>query len=116
MEINRVSANDVVEAYKATKLIPIRKAWCSNDDRGGCALEAIAQWSTCLTGDDWATAHLTERYIKGFLDAWDADEPKDVLDMEAHSDKQYLLGYWDAILCREAVVAEFDSIAEVETH
>lgn len=109
----RMNANDVVTAYKVTGLIPIRKAWQSDDSRGGCAIDAVARWieeTNC--GEPWATENLHPDYGKGFVEGWDADEPK-ILN-ERDSCKEYLLGYWDAILCREAVEEEFSSVKAVQ--
>ena len=111
--MKRVSANDVVNAYKATGLIPIRKAWESPDARGGCAIDALARWATSLSGEAWADQNLEPDYIRGFTDAWDADAPAEILEQQENN-KSYLIGYWDAILCRDAVENEFTSITEVE--
>ena len=110
--MKRVCALDVVNAYKATGLIPIRMAWTSNDARGGCAIDALANCYHGVSGEEWAAENLDSVYIKGFLDAWDAPEPSAVL--EEKNAKPYLIGYWDAILCREAVEREFSSITEVD--
>jgi hypothetical protein len=111
----RVNANDVVTAYKATGLIPIRKAWQSEDERGGCAIDALAHHIAGVTGEAWAVENLEPDYIKGFVDAWDEDHPK-IID-EKGSSKNFLIGFWDAILCREAVEKAFSSrITEVSPH
>lgn len=112
--MKRVCALDVVAAYKATGLIPIRKAWVSEDDRGGCALDTLGFWLQQTRGEDWADQNLDPTYIKGFIDAWDADEPLVVLPDQDNPSKLYLMGYWDSILCRDAVEEAFDSIHEVE--
>jgi hypothetical protein len=110
----RMNANDVVTAYKVTGLIPIRKAWQSEDSRGGCAIDAVSRWlDEDSSGEPWATDNLNHDYVKGFLDAWDSDEPK-ILN-ETENPKEFLIGYWDAMLCREAVEKEFTSITEVQT-
>jgi len=111
--MKRVCAYDVVNAYEATGLIPIRKAWSSKDERGGCAIDALARWSTSLSGAAWADENLDPEYTRGFTDAWDADEPAEILD-QCDDNKSYLIGYWDAILCRDAVEKTFDSISEVQ--
>lgn len=112
--MKRVCSVDVVNAYKATGLIPVRKVWTSEDERGGCALDALARWTSDARGEDWADAKLDPIYLRGFLDAWDADEPHVVLEQEEDPPRKYLIGYWDAILCRDAVQREFDSICAIE--
>jgi len=113
--VMRMNTNDVVTAYKVTGLIPIRKAWETTDERGVCAIDAIAAWLGAETnGEAWAADNLNHNYTQGFIEAWDADEPK-ILD-ERENPKEFLIGYWDAILCREAVEEEFASIHVVSTH
>lgn len=111
--MKRICALDVVTAYKETGLIPIRKAWMSEDDRGGCALDALGAWHSQTRGEDWADENLDSTYIKGFIDAWDSDEPLAACPKVEDSDKIYLMGYWDAILCRDAIDSEFNTIHEV---
>jgi hypothetical protein len=114
--MKRVCAIDVVNAYKATGLIPIRKAWTTTDQRGGCAIDALARYTTEYCGEQWADDNLEPNYLRGFLDAWDADEPQTILEQEDNPPQNYVVGYWDAILCRDAVHREFDSISEVEAN
>jgi len=102
-----MNPSDVVNAYKKTGLIPVRKAWQTEDARGGCAIDAVARSLGATNGEAWASEHLQENYIRGFVDAWDSDEPK-ILD-ETGNCKDYLIGYWDAIICRDAVASEFSS-------
>jgi len=108
--MRRVSAVDVVAAYKATCLIPIRTAWQTSDNRGGCALDVLAWWFEGIGGEEWAADNLDHIYTQSFLDAWDADETRSLTATE--QPQEYLLGYWDAILCREAVEEEFASAFE----
>ena len=108
----RVLPTDVVSAYKATGLIPIRKAWESKDGRGGCAIDALARHTTDLSGNAWAS-RLDDLYCKGFTNAWDADKPR--LEDEDCPSQMYRQGYWDAVLCRAAVLKEFASITPIET-
>ena len=102
----RINPSDVVAAYTATGLIPIRKAWESVDGRGGCPFSALAQQMGEDSGESWA-GRLDEHYTRGFIDAWDADQPA-ILN-ETKNDKRYLIGYWDAIICRDAVEQTFSS-------
>lgn len=104
----RMNSTDVVDAYKATGLIPVRKAWMTQDARGGCAFDAVARHLAHCPGEAWADAHFDSGYIRGFVEAWDADQP--VILEETGNDKEFLIGYWDAILCREAVEKEFTSV------
>lgn len=103
----RMNSSDVVNAYKKTGLIPIRKAWQTPDARGGCAIDAFARSRGEVNGEAWAFENLNEDYVRGFNDAWDADDPR-ILD-ERGDCKEFLIGFWDAIICREAVEREFAS-------
>jgi hypothetical protein len=112
--MKRMSSVDVVNAYKATGLIPIRKAWEADDSRGGCAIDAVARHLEGIHGEAWADANLEHNYTRGFVDAWDADTPV-ILD-ETQECKEFLIGYWDAIICRDAVEREFaSSVSEYNT-
>jgi hypothetical protein len=111
--MNRVNPHNVVEAYKVTKLIPIRKAWTTTDTRGACAFDALARASTDMNGDEYSKAYFDEVYIKGFIEAWDADTPLDIIDKDEKCN-MYLTGFWDAMVCRDVVTMEFDSVAVVE--
>ena len=106
----RVMATDVVNAYKATGLIPVRCVWHSQNPRGGCAIDTLAQALGEGEGEEWAK-RLDDRYLQGFLDAWDADEP----DLEEDTERNYSMGFWDAVACRRAVTEEFSSITMIET-
>lgn len=103
----RINPQDVISAYKETGLIPVRKVWTTSDSRGGCAIDAVAQWSANDSGEAWASKNLDPNYTQGFVEAWDADEPQ-ILSETEHC-KEHLIGYWDAIICREAVETEFAS-------
>lgn len=113
--MKRISAIDVVNAYKATCLIPIRKAWQSADQRGGCAIDALAYHQYGTGGYSWAAENLQPEYALGFTDAWDVDDPTETLG-QSDTNKNYLIGYWDAVLCRDAVEEAFGSVSEVETN
>jgi len=103
----RVNASDVVRAYMLTNRIPIRRAWQSESGRGSDAIDAYARARGAQSGEDWADEHLDPNYLKGFLTAWDAEKPE--ILQETSNGKNYLIGYWDAILCRDAVEQEFNS-------
>ena len=105
--MKRMNPTDVVAAYEATGLIPVRRAWETQDGRAGCAIDAVARHRQNANGEDWAADNLHEMYTRGFVDAWDADQPQ-ILD-ETGSTQEYLIGYWDAILCRDAVEQAFGS-------
>ena len=67
----RINPSDVVKAYTATGLIPIRKAWESANGRGACAFSAMASYLGEDGGEAWASK-LDDSYVRGFNDAWDA--------------------------------------------
>lgn len=112
--MNRMNPHDVVNAYKATGLIPIRRAWTTTDARGACAFDAYARSCTDMTGDQFSSYYYDADYVKGFVEAWDAEDPMDLLDQEERC-TVYLTGFWDAVACRDLVVQEFESITAVET-
>lgn len=112
--MNRVNAQHVVEAYKITGLIPIRQAWTTTDARGGCALDALARATTTMNGEEYAKEYFEELYIKGFVDAWDHAAPMTLLDQDQKCNT-YLAGFWDAMVARDMVTKEFESIEVVET-
>lgn len=105
----RVMPTDVVNAYKQTGLIPIRRAWQSLDDRGGCAIDALARCQGEDNGEEWS-ARLGHAYLKGFLDAWDAETPL----IEGEVSGEFRQGFWDAVLCRAAVEKEYSSITTID--
>jgi len=109
----RMNPSDVISAYKETGLIPVRKAWQTDDARGGCAIDAVARAHGAHNGEAWADEHLDPNYIRGFVDAWDADDPK--IMGETDNCKEYLIGFWDSIICRDAVEQEFTSGVDVYT-
>jgi len=109
----RMNASDVVSAYKDTGIIPIRKAWNTGDGRGGCPFDALARTIGVESGEIWSSGCFDPEYVEGFNDAWDADEPK-ALDQTTKR-KKFLIGYWDAVLCREAVEKAFSSVPERTT-
>jgi len=106
--MNRVTPREVVTAYTKTNNIPIRQAWTSQDPRGGCAFETMAQ----ARGVDCNSmiADMDQSYVKGFIDAWDADKPQEMslLDLP----EQSRLGFQDGYTCRRAVEAFFTSEVE----
>jgi len=107
----RVMATDVVNAYKATGLIPIRRAWESMDGRGGCAIDALARHWTDLSGQSWAE-RLDEDYVHGFTAAWDCEETR-TYELSDSDPRAFKIGFWDGVLCRNAVEQEFSSITAV---
>lgn len=109
----RMSPSDVVNAYKTTGIIPVRKVWQTPHGRGGCAFDVIARSLNIENGEAWSSQKFAKEYVDGFNEAWDADDPE-VLDKSA-GHKAYLIGYWDAILCREAVESAFASVAETKS-
>lgn len=113
--MNRIRPRDVVAAYEATGLIPIRKSWTSRDDRGGCAFDAVARHRTSFSGHEMATQFYEDNYVQGFLDAWDADDPRDLYEKIGEKDAPYCTGFNDAMDCAEAVVRAFESIEVVES-
>lgn len=112
--MNRVNAQHVVDAYKITGLIPVRRAWSTTDARGGCAMDALARATTSLNGHEYAQTYFEELYISGFVDAWDAEDPMDLLDQDQRCNT-YLTGFWDAVSARDMVTKEFESIEVAET-
>ncbi|MGD9725626.1 MAG: hypothetical protein AB7L09_03410 [Nitrospira sp.] len=105
----RMLPEEIVKAYSATGLIPIRMAWTTTDRRGGCALDALAKSRGCSV--DTLRGLLDEHYEAGFLAAWDADDPNDPEIIEVLKSRATIVkrGYADGILCRRAVERAFDS-------
>jgi hypothetical protein len=105
----RLLPEDVVNAYRKTGRIPIRLAWTSNDGRGACAIDVLAQAGDCSTDD--VRASLDSNYETGFLAAWDADNPH-APELVAELKKKTDIvkrGYCDGLLCRQAVEKTFSS-------
>ena len=67
----RLLPGEVVAAYEATGRIPIRLAWTTTDDRGGCAIDTLAESRGITTNS--LRSELDNRYETGFLTAWDSD-------------------------------------------
>lgn len=108
--MSRILPDDVVEAYKATGVIPIRMAWITTDARGGCAIDTLARHYGVCTDDLRKT--LDTQYEEGFLLAWDSDLPTSdevVLKVEAEGNTHLRQGYCDGLLCRSAVESSFSS-------
>ncbi len=106
----RVLPDDVVKAYAATNLIPIRCAWTTTDSRGGCAIDALAIHHGVATED--LREQLTEGYEEGFLLAWDAQDPRcDAIInwVKANTSDVLKRGFCDGLLCRSAVEKTFSS-------
>jgi hypothetical protein len=108
--VSRILPDDIVEAYRATGVIPIRMSWITTDTRGGCAIDTLARHLSVRTDELRRT--LDTRYEEGFLYAWDADNPieQSLLDqIKTEDSKQLSLGYSDGIKCRTAVEEAFSS-------
>lgn len=108
--MSRVLPDDVVNAYYHTNLIPIRCAWSTTDNRGGCAIDALARHRGVLTDELRAT--FAPRYEEGFLMAWDADDPHHsaiISKIKAEDDDVVKQGFCDAMLCRSAVEKTFSA-------
>jgi len=108
--MTRVLPDDVVQAYYHTGLIPIRCAWNTTDNRGGCAIDALARHRGIDTDD--LRGSLPDRYEEGFLLAWDSDEPRHsgiVGKIKAEADDSVKRGFCDGLLCRSAVEKTFSS-------
>ena len=108
--MNRVLPDDLVRAYDDTGLIPIRLAWTTTDERGGCALDAMARWRGVTTQE--LRDSFSPRYEEGFLLAWDSDFPQseEVVHKVRNEDDGILArGFCDGILCRSAVEKTFSA-------
>lgn len=106
--MNRVLPKDVVHAYRTTGLIPVRLVWTTKDERGGCAIDALAACRNVTTDEFRRT--LEEGYEEGFLLAWDADDPqsrKITTKVNLETRVFYKRGYADGLLCRDAVEKAF---------
>ncbi len=109
----RLLPGEVVAAYQHTGRIPIRMAWTTTDDRGGCAMDAVAQ-SMGLSTDEFR-AKLDDRYEVGFLTAWDADNPgsAEIREFIEAEDTAHKLGYCDGVVCRREVERVFSSLIPI---
>lgn len=108
--MSRILPDDIVEAYRATGVIPIRMSWITTDTRGGCAIDTLARYFSVQTDELRRT--LDTRYEEGFLYAWDADDPADrslLAQIKAEDSEKLNLGYSDGIACRKAVEEAFSS-------
>ena len=108
--MTRVLPDDVVQAYKATGMIPIRLAWFTKDERGGCAIDCLARHRGMDT--DVLRKELQGRYEEGFIYAWDSDDPRNtaLIDkVKAEQDQNLKQGFCDGLLCRSAVEKTFSS-------
>ena len=108
--MTRMLAADVIDAYNSTGLIPIRLAWCSRNNRGGCAIDALAQHRGITTED--LRSQFPTRYEEGFLYAWDAEEPRRRAytdKIKAEKDEMVTKGFCDGLRCRAAVEKTYSS-------
>jgi hypothetical protein len=101
---------EVVDAYNSTCLIPIRLAWNTRNDRGGCAIAAVAQHRGVSL--DEVRNEFPTRYEEGFLYAWDAEEPRRefyIDKIKKEDDEMVTRGFCDGLLCRSAVESAYSS-------
>ena len=106
----------IVAAYEATGRIPIRMAWTTKDERGGCAIDTLAEARGVTTED--LRAELDDQYEVGFLTAWDADNPRsfEIQEMVEDESAALKLGYCDGVVCRREVERMWSSaLIPVET-
>lgn len=108
--MGRMLPAEVVDAYNSTCLIPIRLAWNTKNDRGGCAIAAVAQHRGVSL--DEVRSQFPIRYEEGFLYAWDDEEPrrKSCTDrIKAENDEMVIKGFCDGLRCRAAVERTYSS-------
>ena len=110
MDKKRITPDQVVEAYLATGLVPIRDGWTDRigDRRCGCGLTAVATQISEANYDRISNAIMEEyviadlldlspKYVGGFADGFDGGK------RDPYESEDWQLGYEDGRSAWEAV-------------
>lgn len=112
--MNRITPEQVVEAYRVTGLKPVREDWITLDNKCGCALTACmlhsgysidsinADIEQCCEPVPEEVLQLDNRYVIGFVRGFDSgDDP--TIGWHDDDAKALGLGYADGTAAAKAV-------------